>query len=443
MRLLFYLLPALLPALAAPTGSTDDGDDCDLSDETEKLNINEVNDGPTDDGSAGIGVEFESPWFYFKSDGCSADDTNAAKKELVAGRKGDNWMLTADTGAGTSKLQAEYIVDGRKVKVGKGTAQTAGKEIAEDLRKWSPWTGRKGGKKVYLTVANNKCNPWYIDSPGPDDDADNVPWEPQVTAPMPLEAVYYLMKLQQAALDKNTASTNVLTGSPVRFADDFVLVTKQYFTSKPNGIDPNTITDDVLAFCSLVLTYAKNAKYKMSGDQSPKFFTSFMPRNDFTTLYNVVQDKLKGDLWDLVNTLACYKRKVTKENKIVTKSGLVLDKEFCSGTLAKPVPGSKLSGLQYENANANVEAGKTMSIKSWVENMKTNDLLRQFDQYIDGSLGGLGTRMETMYNSDRKAPLFEFRDIPDKKTSEIEQYMADVDKEIQTLHDKYKSAPAS
>jgi hypothetical protein len=51
--------------------------------------------------------------------------------------------------------------------------------------------------------------------------------------------------------------------------------------------------------------------------------------------------------------------------------------------------------------------------------------------------------METLYNSNRKVPLFEFRDIPDKKTSDIEQYMADVDKEIQRLHDKYKDAPAS
>jgi hypothetical protein len=85
----------------------------------DELNILEVNDGPTADGSAGLGVEFESPWFYFKSDECSADDTNAAKKAVVAGRQGENWMLTADTGAGTGRLQAEYIVDGRKVKVGK------------------------------------------------------------------------------------------------------------------------------------------------------------------------------------------------------------------------------------------------------------------------------------------------------------------------------------
>jgi hypothetical protein len=111
--------------------------------------------------------------------------------------------------------------------------------------------------------------------------------------------------------------------------------------------------------------------------------------------------------------------------------------------MAKPVPGKKLSELQYENVNAKNVAEKTMSIKHWIQNMKTKDMVRVFDAGIDGSVGGLGSRMETLYNSNRKVPLFEFRDIPDKKTSDIELYMADVDKEIQRLHDKYKDAPAS
>lgn len=140
---------------------------------------------------------------------------------------------------------------------------------------------------------------------------------------MPLEAVYDLMLLQRAALDKNTASSNPITGSPVRFSDDFILITKQYFDNKPNGISKDAVTNDLLAFLSLVLTYAKNAKYKMNGDQSPKFFASFMPRSDFTVLYDQVEKKLEGDLWDLVNTLACYKRKVEKQGNVVKKASLM------------------------------------------------------------------------------------------------------------------------
>ena len=56
--------------------------------------------GLTSDGTAGIGAEFESPGFYWVSRDCSSDNTNAAKKKIIDGRKHDNWRLTADTGAG-------------------------------------------------------------------------------------------------------------------------------------------------------------------------------------------------------------------------------------------------------------------------------------------------------------------------------------------------------
>ena len=90
-------------------------------------------DGPTVDGTAGIGAEFESPTLYFESPGCSTADTNAAKKKVVGGRTGTNYMLTADTGAGDGKLHSEYILDGQNIKVGSGDAAKAGAAAAKDL----------------------------------------------------------------------------------------------------------------------------------------------------------------------------------------------------------------------------------------------------------------------------------------------------------------------
>ena len=90
-------------------------------------------DGPTADGTAGIGAEFESPFFYFVNPKCSDDDTNAAKRETVNGRKGTNWYLSADTGAAPQRLNAEYILDGVNIKVGSGDGEKAGKEVADDL----------------------------------------------------------------------------------------------------------------------------------------------------------------------------------------------------------------------------------------------------------------------------------------------------------------------
>ena len=90
-------------------------------------------DGVTNDGTAGIGAEFESPEFYFVKRECSPEDTFAATGKIIAGRQGTNWMLTADTVPTPGKLNAEYILDGRNIKVGAGNAKKAGAAIAKDL----------------------------------------------------------------------------------------------------------------------------------------------------------------------------------------------------------------------------------------------------------------------------------------------------------------------
>ena len=79
-----------------------------------------------------------------------------------------------------------------------------------------------------------------------------------------------------------------------------------------------------------------------------------------------------------------------------------------------------------------------MNIKSWIQGIGSGspspDELSRFDASIDGSIGGLGTRMEKMYNSQRLVPLFEFRNLNDIKTSEFEAFMTEVDLAIQDLH---------
>lgn len=90
-------------------------------------------DGPTSDRTAGIGAEFESPIFYFVNRACSAADTNAAKRAVVAGRTGTNWEMTADTGSDAGMVYAEYILDGRSIKVGSGDGAKAGAAAAQNL----------------------------------------------------------------------------------------------------------------------------------------------------------------------------------------------------------------------------------------------------------------------------------------------------------------------
>lgn len=120
---------------------------------------------------------------------------------------------------------------------------------------------------------------------------------------MPLEALYSLMLENQGdPLDKN-----ILDGTNFNQDAILVVVTQAYFQSNPNNIDKFQMTDDVLAFCSLVLSYAKAASNTLMANQSPKLFTVFMPRTGFITLFGIVKSKLTGDLFKLFDNLACYK----------------------------------------------------------------------------------------------------------------------------------------
>lgn len=134
---------------------------------------------------------------------------------------------------------------------------------------------------------------------------------------MPLEALYSLMIENQA----NPVDKNILDGSNFNVARILVVVTQAYFQSNPNNIDKSQMTNDVLAFCSLVLSYAKAASNKLTGNQSPKLFTVFMPRTEFITLFGIVRSKLTGDLFKLFNNLACYK---TDDGNLVSVTRLLL-----------------------------------------------------------------------------------------------------------------------
>ena len=157
-----------------------------------------------------------------------------------------------------------------------------------------------------------------------------------------------------------------------------------------------------------------------------------MPRTEFNTLFKQVEAKLPGDsLFDVFNLLACYNN---KEGKIV------LDETYCGGSLDRPEPiDTNFGDLTYKNSQASV------NIKDWITSVGrkegSKDKLSVFDESIDGSIGGFGTSMEKTYQTDRSVPIFEFRDLVDKQTQEIEKFMGDVDTVIQDLHKKFAKPP--
>lgn len=161
---------------------------------------------------------------------------------------------------------------------------------------WNPSNGDE------ITIDYPQCNPWTVMNQN--SKVEDVEWQPQITTSMPLEALYSLLKEHLQDPEKK----NFLDGTNYRYFDPPIeLVTQDHFQSNSNGVEKSTVGDDVLAFCTLVMSYAKPAGYRvLDPNQSPKLFTSFMPRTEFNTLYAQVQSKLPGDLFQLSESLACY-----------------------------------------------------------------------------------------------------------------------------------------
>jgi hypothetical protein len=102
----------------------------------EHIALVEFNDGPTTSGEAGIGAEFETINVQFSNNQCSLEDTFLAKRKTVKGHSGLNFVLSVDTSVeqGKGRLSAEYVLDGRNIKVGDHeSAAAAGRAAHDDL----------------------------------------------------------------------------------------------------------------------------------------------------------------------------------------------------------------------------------------------------------------------------------------------------------------------
>ena len=103
-------------------------------------------------------------------------------------------------------------------------------------------------------------------------------------------------------------TNNPLVGGTKTQKDNMIWVNKDFFASNPQGNQETTVSEDMMAFFSLVLSYVKpNGKFRSTLSTSAKTLTSIMPRTDFLTMYHSVKDKIKGDdLYGLVKQLTCY-----------------------------------------------------------------------------------------------------------------------------------------
>lgn len=81
---------------------------------------------------AGIGLELESGEVMLTADGCNEKDTFRSIQKTIDGREGEDWQLTGDMGDDAGLLTAEYILDGKKIKLGSKRLAKAAEEAADD-----------------------------------------------------------------------------------------------------------------------------------------------------------------------------------------------------------------------------------------------------------------------------------------------------------------------
>lgn len=129
-----------------------------------------------------------------------------------------------------------------------------------------------------------------------------IDWQYQVTVPMPLGAIHDVFRKAHLG-EKSPLLSDFKPASKKRM----IWVNKNFFQSNPEGNSPDKITADAMGFLSLVVSYAKNAQARSEPEKSPKMLTTIMPRTDFATIYGDVKSDIKGDLYNLVSVMLCYK----------------------------------------------------------------------------------------------------------------------------------------
>lgn len=168
-----------------------------------------------------------------------------------------------------------------------------------------------------FSVDQSNCNPWKITGPESGGKASELTWGPQITAPMPLEAISEIFSMTNKQSSLPNPANTLLPSKIHPLFNNMVWVTPEFFQSSPNGISQADVDQRTLGFFSLILSYAKNAR-TMDEDESVNKLTTIMPRTEFTTIYGQVKPQLPGTgtLYDLVKILACYKNDGTTGNVV-------------------------------------------------------------------------------------------------------------------------------
>ncbi|KAF2650990.1 hypothetical protein K491DRAFT_730354 [Lophiostoma macrostomum CBS 122681] len=415
-------------------------DDCVTDDDPAGINsnINEQPDDATDDKRPSIGIEFETSWRYLEPknpDACGQTLINLLKGHAInpPDHHGDAWELTADTSI-HKQLSLEYILNGKEIYVGDNDARRAAGQVAADYTSWNPH-GDMANNEHHVEGSDPRCDPWVIvdDITRKGASAVDVRWSPQVTAPMPFEAILELVRYAW----NNQPSALLPPGLRATSQGFQVYITKDFFQASSGGFSADDVKDDALGFFSILMTWVKlpnNAENDWEHDPatSYKMYIGIMPRTDFTSMYSLFKESntMQGSLYDMVKKLACYNNE-DNGNAV-------------SGTLADPKTNDFLDTITFKAFDrTNPQIINKLTVKDWIASIEAGtspDELTKLDLNIDGSIGALRDRTESVLGTQRQVPLFEFRKLENAATSEFADRADAYEQEVVRLHNAHANA---
>lgn len=92
------------------------------------------------------------------------------------------------------------------------------------------------------------------------------------------------------------------------------------------------------------------------------------------------------------------------------------------------------------------EGGDELTVESWIKSISDGtvpDALTSFDKkHHSGSLGGFGTSLENVLDTDRAVPIFEFRGLDwVDTTAQAVDVAKKCEENVVELHEKFEEAP--
>ncbi|KAL8846955.1 MAG: hypothetical protein Q9221_007997 [Calogaya cf. arnoldii] len=411
---------------------------------------------------AGIGIELECRKFSFDNLGYRAASAFAEEIKAIKGKtilpaeyhgvqsSAGEWELTAElTGPEDTwrlrRVCAEFIVSGEK-------------------NQWQP----NFNDQTKATIAEfEPFGQWTVAEPEKWRGSDALLWSRQVTVAMPLKAIYQLF----VDLKRDGISSNAIMAEGSKRDNIHVVRREDFRLLGLTGFKPADITDDLLGFLSLVVSYAK-ATRRMQAKDGPKHSLSVMPRTDFAAMYELVRKKIEpqyqGGCYDFYTVV---KELARMQGDLSGNRDRNYDKDQLDGQTFKwphpqeepftdtdisnyegggegppaplppplpilkpppppkgppprkaPTPSHQLVksitpytlsdpvDKKWEDSNHDVSTG-TVKVEKWLTRIQDNDqdLIAIMESKLrHGQFGRLGSKMEYILGTKRPAQIFEF-----------------------------------